>query len=60
MPCVAYESNDLQHDFWEGFTQVTEVTNLLVFNFYGELMHTAINYPGSWHDSKVATASGFY
>lgn len=34
-----------------------EVANLLTFNFRW-LIHTALIYPGSWHDSKVAYLSG--
>jgi len=58
MPCADYIDTDLQNAFFEGFTQGVEVTNLFVWNFYGELIHAAINYPGSWHDSKLAGASG--
>ena len=36
------------------------MSNLFVFNFSGEMIHAAVNYPGSWHDSKIAIVSGFY
>ena len=26
-------------------------------NFKGELIHAALNYPGSWHDNKLAVQS---
>lgn len=60
MPCATYTDEFLQNAYWEGFTQADEVTNLLVMNFHGELIHAGINYPGSWHDSKVAAYSGLY
>lgn len=60
MPCADYTDTNLQNAYFEGFTQGVEVTNLFVFNFFGELIHAAINYPGSWHDTKLATVSGLY
>jgi len=60
MPCADYTEPNLQNAYLEGFTQSVEVTNLLVFNFFGELIHAAVNYPGSWHDTKIATVSGLY
>ncbi|CDF33017.1 unnamed protein product [Chondrus crispus] len=50
----------MQNAYFKGFTQGVEVTNLFVWNFYGELIHAAINFPGSWHDTKLASASGLY
>ena len=60
MPCAHYVDPELQNAFFEGFTQNEEVTNLLVFNFFGELIHAAVNFPGSWHDNRLASASGLY
>ncbi len=60
MPCVCYGDDDIQNAFWEGFTQQHEVTNLLVWNFFGEIIFAALNFPGSWHDSKLGAASGLY
>ena len=60
MPCAHYVDSNLQNAFFEGFTQNEEITNLLVFNFFGELIHAAINFPGSWHDNRLASASGLY
>ena len=31
-----------------------------MFNFFGELIHAAVNFPGSWHDNRLASASGLY
>lgn len=31
-----------------------------MFNFYGEVIHAAINYPESWHDTKLASVSELY
>ena len=60
MPCADYMDVDTQNAYFEGFTQGVEVTNLFVWNFYGEIMHAAVNFPGSWHDKKLAGASGLY
>lgn len=58
LPCADYDNSDLQNAYYEGYTGNVEVTNLLVFNFFGEVIHAAVNYPGSWHDSKLASVSG--
>ena len=60
MPCAKYTNPNIQNAFFEGFTPGTEVTNLLVWNFKGEIIHAGINYPGSWHDSKDAAFSKLY
>ena len=60
MPCVDYTDQDLQNAYNEGYIQSVEVTNLFVWNFYGEIIHAAVNNPGSWHDTKLAGASGLY
>eukprot|EP00171_Calliarthron_tuberculosum_P023637 IDg23637t1 len=60
MPCASYVDADLQNAYWEGFTQAVEVTNLFVWNFHGEIVYAALNFPGSWHDSKLAVESGLY
>ena len=46
-PCAEYTDVDLQNAYFEGYTQCVEVTNLFVWNFYGELIHAAVNFPGS-------------
>ena len=48
---------DVHNAYWEDFTQAKEVVNLFVWNFPSELLFAAIDYPGGWHDSKVAAAS---
>jgi len=60
MPCANSGDADVQNAYWEGFTQAQEVTNLFAFNFLGEIIHAGINFPGSWHDSKVAATSKLY
>ena len=60
MPCADYTEPNLQNAYYEGFTQSVEVTNLFVWNFYGEIIHAGVNFPGSWHDTKLAGASGLY
>lgn len=34
------------------------VTNILEYNFKGEIIHGGINYLGSYHESKLASCSG--
>lgn len=58
MPCADYEDPDMQNAYYEGYTCSVEVTNLFVYNFKGELIHAAVNYPGSWHDNRLAMTSG--
>lgn len=58
IPCAEYTDKDLQNAYYEGYTQSVEVTNLFVWNFKGEIIHAGVNFPGSWHDSKLAYASG--
>lgn len=58
MPCADYEDQDLQNGYYEGYTGSVEVTSIFVFNFRGEIIHAGVNFPGSWHDSKVVLASG--
>lgn len=60
MTCVSYNDPDIQNAFWEGFTHKCEVTNLFVWNFYGECIHVAVHHVGSTHDSRMAIASGLY
>jgi len=60
MPCAIYTNPDLQNAYFEGFTQAVEVSNLFVWNFQGEIIHAAINFPGTFHDSRIASLSGLY
>ena len=58
LPYADYVDTDIQNAYYEGYTMSVQVTNLFVFNFKGELIHAALNFPGSWHDSRVAHSSG--
>ena len=60
MPCADYTDLDPQNVYFEGLTQNVEVTNLFVWNFFGEIIYASVNYPGSWHDTKLAGMSGLY
>lgn len=60
MPCADSKDNNMQNAYIEGFTQGVDVTNLLGYNFFGKLIHTAVNFLGSWHETKLATVSGLY
>ena len=53
MLCADFIDPELQNAYFEGFTQNIEVTNLFAWNVHGELIHAAINFPGTWHDSKL-------
>ena len=60
MPCATYTNPNLQNAYWKGFNQANEVTNLIVWNFHGECIYVDVNFPLSWHDSKLAANSGLY
>lgn len=60
MPCLFYSNSNVQNAYWKGFKQAIEVSNLFVRNFHGELIFAALNYPGSWKDSRIAAESGLY
>lgn len=54
--CADCESQDLQNAYYKGYTGNVEVTNLLVFNFYEEIIHKGVNYPGGRHENKLVVA----
>lgn len=58
IPCADYVDADIQIAYFERYTQCVEVTNLFVYNFSDEVVHFAINNPGSWHGGKLASMSG--
>ncbi len=58
MLCADYTDVDTQNAYYEGYTQNVEVTNLFVWNLFGEIIHAGLNFPSSWHDSKIAFLSG--
>jgi len=60
MPYANFTYPNLQNAYIEGFTQNVEIKNLFLFNFFGELIQAAINYSGSWHDTKLTGVSGLY
>ena len=60
MPCATYANLNLQNAYWEGFIQADEVTNLFLWNFFGECIHADLNYPSSWQDSNFAASSDLY
>lgn len=41
-----YTDVENQNAYFEGYNQQVEETNLFVFNFKGEVIFAAINYPG--------------
>ena len=45
----------MKNKYYEGYTRSVEVTNLFVFNVFGEIIHARIKFPGSWNDNKLAS-----
>lgn len=60
MPRAEHANQGLQNVYYEGHASSAEVTDLLAFNFFGELAHAAVNYPGSWHGARLAGAPGLH
>eukprot|EP00172_Hildenbrandia_rubra_P002294 Plantae.Rhodophyta-Hildenbrandia_rubra.ctg30402.p1 GENE.Plantae.Rhodophyta-Hildenbrandia_rubra.ctg30402~~Plantae.Rhodophyta-Hildenbrandia_rubra.ctg30402.p1 ORF type:complete len:262 (+),score=16.55 Plantae.Rhodophyta-Hildenbrandia_rubra.ctg30402:507-1292(+) len=58
MPCAERGDESMQNAYHEGCAGSVEVTNLIVFDFFGERIHSAVNYPGSWRDARLASVSG--
>lgn len=58
--CQNYGDANMQNAYYEGHTQQKEVRNLFVFNFFEEIIHAAINFHGSWYDTRLALLSGLY
>lgn len=52
-----YTDMEIQNVYYKGYTCSVEMANLLAYNFKGEIMHAAIFYTSSSHDSKLAFAS---
>ena len=50
MPCANYADPAVQNAYFEGFTQAVEVTDLLVWDFKGEIIFLAANFQEIWHD----------
>lgn len=60
LPLPDYTDAYMQNAFHEGYTGNVEVPNLLVFNFFGDVIHAVLNFPGSWYgyENKLASMSG--
>lgn len=43
--------------FWTLYATF-RITTLLGLNFFGEEIFATVNFPGSWHDSRLANSSG--
>lgn len=59
-PARSLKTLIFKNAYYEICKQSVEVTNIFVFNFFGEIIHAGVNYPGSWHDSGTAHASKLY
>lgn len=60
IPCAKYTDPLLENAIRKGFIKGHEVTNLFVWNFYGEIIYAAVNFPGSWNNSRLVAAEGLY
>eukprot|EP00737_Agarophyton_chilense_P004626 gb/GEZJ01005981.1/.p1 GENE.gb/GEZJ01005981.1/~~gb/GEZJ01005981.1/.p1 ORF type:complete len:176 (+),score=10.95 gb/GEZJ01005981.1/:539-1066(+) len=58
--CADFVHPETQNAFYNAMSQNVEATNLLVWNFKGEIIDACVNFPGSWHYSKLAYVSGMY
>lgn len=57
LPCATYKNLDMKNEYYKWYTGNVKETNLFVFNFFGVIIHAAINFSGSLHDSNLATMS---
>lgn len=57
LACTDYTALDIQNAFYEGYTTKLDVKNLFAFNFKGEMIHATVNFPGSYHDSRIPNTS---
>ena len=53
-------SDDVQNNFYNGWTHDHYVSNLFLFSPDGKIRKYFLNAPGCWHDSTLAHASGIY
>ncbi|KZT60965.1 hypothetical protein CALCODRAFT_428579 [Calocera cornea HHB12733] len=70
LPTATSSDERWQNAQYNGWLHGHFTSNVLVFSASGELIHAAINAPGSWHDARVAskvyeqleikTPEGFY
>lgn len=56
--CADYNDVDTQNEYYEGYTCTVEVSNIFVFYFTANVIHAAMNYPGSLHDVNLAASYG--
>ncbi|KAI0565152.1 DDE superfamily endonuclease [Gracilaria domingensis] len=60
LSCAEYVDPNIQNAYYDGYTCRVDITNLLVYNFFGEVIHAAVNFAGSWHDMHLAWSSNLY
>ncbi|KZT52367.1 hypothetical protein CALCODRAFT_441669 [Calocera cornea HHB12733] len=56
LPTATSSDERWQNAQYNGWLHGHYTSNVLVFSSRGELIHAAINAPGSWHDSRVSSA----
>lgn len=54
LTCTEYIDCFLQNDYYEGYTQKVLVLYLFIYDFNGIPIHAVLNYPGFWHERKLA------
>lgn len=60
MFCTDYTDAIPQNSFHEGYKCNAKVTKIFMFNFKGEAIFCGLNFPGSWHDSRLDWMSGLH
>lgn len=58
LPCANCMYANILNTFYECYTQIIEVTNILISIFNREAMRIRLNFPASWHDIRVTYQSG--
>lgn len=56
--CADYTNINIQNGCYEEYTTFKEVTSIFAFNFNGERIHAALNFPGRWYDSCIIRNAG--
>ncbi|KZT62719.1 hypothetical protein CALCODRAFT_425918 [Calocera cornea HHB12733] len=56
LPTATSSDERWQNAQYNGWLHGHFTSNVLVFSARGDLIHAAINAPGSWHDSRVSSA----
>lgn len=58
--CTVYKNLDMRNAYYEDCTRNFEVTILVMFIFFENLKHAALNFSGSLHNSKLLSMSNCF